>query len=512
MHARTEGASLSVRTVADRAITPALDLSRPAGLRVHLIGIGGSGMSGVAALLHDLGATVSGSDLSSFDGMGSLVSRGVRVFVGHEDGQLGRDVDMVVVSAAIPESNPELRAARRGGLPILKYAELVGALSAVHKGVAIAGTHGKSTTTGMTAYLFRQAGLSPSFLIGARSPQLGGSSGAGTGPHFIVESCEFDRSFLHLHPHQAAILNIETDHLDCYHDLEEIVDAFAQFAARVDSQGVVLCNGENDSATRAASAATARVETFGFSEGVDWRAVNLRSDNGRFAFEIELRGSRLLSTHLAIAGRHNVANALAAVALAYHAGAEPERVAEALPTFQGVDRRMTWRGEGRGLTVVDDYAHHPTEIRVTIEAIRNRYHPKRLWVVFQPHQDSRTRYFMEEFAASFGNVDEVLIPDVYRARDRETSEGQPGSLELAERIGRGGIRARYFPALDMVADVLVHEVQDGDLVLTMGAGDVWKVADELVERFCGTDRARRTARAEHLVSPRGTCSVSVPAA
>ena len=207
-----------------------------------------------------------------------------------------------------------------------------------------------------------------------------------------------------------------------------------------------------------------------------------------------------------------MANALAAIAIAYHAEAEPERVAEALFTFSGVDRRLTWRGEGRGVTIVDDYAHHPTEIRVTIEAARDRYRPRRLWVVFQPHQDSRTRHFMDQFAESFGQADEVIVPEVYRARDTGDSLGQAGSAELALRICRGGGRAQYVPTLAGVVEHLMLQLAEGDLVLTMGAGDVWKVADELVERLCGSNRVRCPARAKDLVSSGGTCPVSVPTA
>lgn len=520
MHTKIEGA------IADRPSPATTHPKNFSGRYVHMIGIGGCGMSGAAALLRDLGAVVSGSDLTAFDVLGPLVQSGVRVAIGHHETQLSSHVELVVVSAAVPETNPELIAARRRGLPVLKYAQLLGELTTIRKAVAIAGTHGKSTTTGMCVHLFREAGLSPSFIIGARSAQLGGSSGVGGGPHFIVESCEFDRSFLYLQPHIAAILNIEPDHLDCYRDLDDIVDAFSRFAENVAPDGVLLCNAEDCRAARAdtrecwteampltaASAARCPVETFGFSDDADWQACNLRDDCGRYGFDVNIRGARLFSTGLSIPGRHNVANALAAIALAYHAGAEPERLAEALLTFSGVDRRLSWRGEGRGVTIVDDYAHHPTEIRVTIEAARERYRPRRLWVVFQPHQDSRTRHFMDQFAESFGQADEVIVPEVYRARDSGDPLGRAGSAELALRICRAGGRAQYLPTLTGVVDHLMPQLAEGDLVLTMGAGDVWKVADELVERLCGSDRVRCAAGAKDVVSPGGTRPVSVPAA
>ena len=454
------------------------------GLRMHLIGIGGSGMSGAARMLVELGAVVSGSDLHPFEGLGELVARGVRVAIGHDENHLTNDVKIVVISAAIPEANPELAAARQRGLRVMKYAELLGILMAHHRGIAVAGTHGKSTTTAMCAYLFRRCSMDPSFVVGARSEQLGGSSAVGAGPHFIVEACEFDRSFLHLCPHFGAILNIEPDHLDCFGNFDAVVEAFSQFARRVDAGGLFLYNAVDRWARQAAGGTAADAETFGFEEAADWRAVNLEGDRGRFAFEVHYRGAALLSTRLLIPGRYNVENALAAIALAYHAGADPGHIGKAMADFAGVGRRLTWRGEGNGVQIVDDYAHHPTEIRVTIEAARDRYRPKRMWVVFQPHQYARTRIFLEEFAECFADADEVVVPDIYGAREEGEHAANVGSEELVSRIVEKGGRARYLATLDAAVDHVLRHVTEGDLIMTMGAGDVWKVADELVERIC----------------------------
>lgn len=456
----------------------------PAGLRIHMIGIGGCGMSGAGRILAERGALVSGSDLNSFEGIGSLVQRGVRVSIGHRAEQVGEDVDLVVISAAIPSSNPELQIAQRRGVRVIKYAELLGELSRGYQSIAIAGTHGKSTTTAMVAHIFRESGLDPTFVIGAQSEQLGGSSAAGAGPHFVVESCEFDRSFLHLKPHAATILNIEPDHLDCFENIEAIVEAFSDFARLVDVGGIVICNGEDRWAMEASAASSAKVETFGFEETVHWRAVNLAQDFGRYSFDVCYRGVPVLSTRLEVPGQHNVRNVLAAVALAYHCGAACHRIAEAVTSYEGIGRRLTWRGEGSGVQIVDDYAHHPTEIRVTIEAARSRYLPKRIIVVFQPHQYERTRYFLDELAASFDDVDEVVVPDVYDARESGHDAVQVGSKELVSRICEKGGRARYLPTLNAAAEHVMALATDGDLVVTMGAGDVWKVADELVQRIC----------------------------
>lgn len=480
-------------------------------VQVHLIGIGGAGMCGAAGVLLSLGARVSGSDLLPFEGMGTLEFAGATVRIGHDRTNVPLTAQLVVASAAVPAANPEMREARERGLPIIKYADLLGLLMAQRQGVAIAGTHGKSTTSGMCVHLFQQGGLSPSFVIGARSAQLGGSSGVGSGPHLIAESCEFDRSFLRLHPRYAAILNIEPDHLDCYRDLDDIVDAFAAFAANVDPEGLLVCNADDIRTLSAAMAARARIETFGLCAGTDWQACHLAVDRGRYAFDVLYRGRPLLSTRLALPGRYNVSNALAAIALAHHAGVTADKIAAALPQFVGVDRRLTLRGANGGITILDDYAHHPTEIRVTIEAALARYQPRRMWVVFQPHQHARTRHFMSDFAACFDGVEEVIVPDVYGAREREAAAGAD-SAELVQRICRNGRRARYVPRLDAVAPYLVEQAGDGDVIMTMGAGDVWKVADELVERVCGPDRMRCTAGPIDVVSAGGTRTVSVSAA
>ncbi len=497
-----------------------LDASRGGGvlfadsghMRIHMVGIGGAGMIAAAGLLRDMGSRVSGSDLSAFEGLGALVGSGVRVSIGHHESQLDEDVQLVVASAAVPESNSEITIARRRGTPVIKYAELLGSLMALREGVAIAGTHGKSTTTGMTAHLFREAGLSPSFILGARSDQLGGSSGLGKGRHLIVESCEFNRSFLQFRPFLATILNVEPDHLDCYRDIEEITEAFAEFARRVHPRGLLVCNADDPRSMRAAQAAFCAVQSFGLERDADWTAKNLRCEDGRFHFDACFNGDVVLRGKLAIPGRHNVCNALAAIALAHHAKADLTKVAAALSTYTGVDRRMSWKGAGCGITVLDDYAHHPTEIRVTIDAARSCYRPNRLWVVFQPHQVSRTRHLMGEFAESFGRADEIVVPDVYCAREDDAKAGREGSQELVSRICKAGGRASYVAGLPSVADHVAQRLVAGDLVMTMGAGDVWKVADELVERFCGPGDVRRAAGDQHVVPVGRSGEISVPAA
>ena len=457
-----------------------------AGLRVHLIGIGGCGMRGAAALLQSFGARVSGSDAKRFPELGELVANHAVVHVGHDAAHLPDETDLVVISAAIPEHNPELRAARQRSIPVITYGELVGRLMSARIGVSVAGTHGKSTTTGLVAYAYRLAGLDPCFIVGAQCNQLGGSAGVGSGDHFVVESCEYARSFLHQRPTCAAILNIEQDHLDCYEDLDDIISAFARFAAGVPPQGLLVARQGDAAVAQATHGLACPVETFGFEPGACWRATDLRADRGQYTFTVRYRDRRLFETTSMLPGLHNVSNALAATALARHGGAEPEAIAEAVRTYQGVDRRMTLRGIGGGVTIVDDYAHHPTEIAVTLRAVRSHYKPRRTWVVFQPHQHSRTRLLMEDFARCFGEADVVLVPDIYSVRESQEERARTGAGDLVARIHARGGEARYVPALEEVTAHLIEEVSPGDLVVTMGAGDVWKVADDLVERVRGT--------------------------
>jgi UDP-N-acetylmuramate--alanine ligase len=287
-----------------------------------------------------------------------------------------------------------------------------------------------------------------------------------------------------MRPHSAAILNIDADHLDCYRDIEDIIGAFGDFAQRISADGLLVVNHEDAFAMRAAQRAACRVATFGFESGADWRAGDPQAQQGCYSFNL-LHKERILTTcRLNVPGRHNVGNALAAAALAFDAGAAPEKIAEAMATFEGVHRRMSLRGQGRGVTIIDDYAHHPTEIRATLSALRGRYAPKRTWVVFQPHQASRTRKLLDEFSRAFEEADVVLVADIYSVRDTEEDRQAVGSPRLVDRICSTGKASHYMPSFQAACDHLERNIAEGDVVVTMGAGDVWKVADGLVQRVC----------------------------
>ncbi len=453
----------------------------PLGRHIHMVGIGGCGMRGAAALLMHGGAVVSGSDRADNGTLMRLKEQGATVHVGQRAANLPEACDLVVHSAAIKASNPELVAARDRGLEIIRYSELLGLLMSRRAGVAVAGTHGKSTTSAMVSYVLREAGLDPSYVIGASVNQLGGSSGVGDGDHFVVESCEFDRSFLNLRPKFATILNIEEDHLDCYADLDAIIESFAAFAALVPADGLLVVNGEDRNAMRAIEGVSCNVETFGFHDEADWKAEILAIENGCSHFKVIREGRDVAQIRLSIPGRHMVADALAAFALCRHCGVEASRAAEFLSTFQGAHRRMTLRGRVAGVTVVDDYGHHPTEIQVTLRAARDYYSPRKMYVVFQPHQHSRTRFLLNDFARSFGSADVVIVPDIYFVRDSESERDEIDATDLVERIHLNGGDARHEKSFAQIATDLCGEVKEGDLVVTMGAGDVYRVADQLLD-------------------------------
>ena len=448
-----------------------------------MVGIGGSGMSGLAMMLLRKGAHVSGTDRIASSVLDRLVTAGARVSTDQRAERIPEDAQVVVASAAIPASHPEMLEAQRRELPVIKYAELLGALMAQQHGIAISGTHGKSTTTAWLAFTLRSANLDPSFVVGAAVPQLEGGSGVGSGPHFVAEACEYDRSFLNLHPRAIAILNVEEDHLDCYENLAAISESFSQFGQLVPDDGYVIVNGQDPNCCAIADGLPIAVETFGNGEQDDWRATHVTLVDGRYRICITHHGRELGEAHLGLPGQHNISNALAVCALAMHAGVPWEDVRTALAEFRGADRRLQVRSEIDDITIVDDYAHHPTEIRATLAAARERFAPKTLWCIFQPHQHSRTRFLLSDFARSFQQADQVIIPRIYFVRDSERERQAVCAGDLVEQICANGGQAVHVAEFDSIVDLLVEKLRPGDLALTMGAGDIWKVADVLVQRL-----------------------------
>jgi UDP-N-acetylmuramate--alanine ligase len=455
---------------------------------VHLIGIGGSGMRAMAKMLMDFGATVSGSDMVGGAALDKLAAEGAAIQIGQRADNIPARCDLVVYSAAINEHNPELLAAGQRGLEVLKYSQMLGRLMAQRVGIAVAGTHGKSTTTAMVAFVLRKAGLEPSFIVGATVDQLGGPSGVGSGKHFVAEACEYDRSFLNYRPHYAAILNVEEDHPDCYPNIGAIIEAFRAFASQVKPDGVLVVNGEDRNAARAVSCPLAcEVQTFGLTDACTWQGANLTNSGGKHRADVLLKGQHYCHLEVPLPGLHNLYNSLAAVALLHHAGLEGPKAAELLAQFTGARRRMMLKARLRDITLIDDYAHHPTEIQASLRAVRDFYRPRRLLCVFQPHQHSRTRFLLTDFARSFGAADEVIVPDIFFVRDSEREKDCISAEDLVAQIRLRGGSAIYLKTFEEIVRYLQGALGPEDLVVTMGAGNIWEVADELV-RWLGSNR------------------------
>jgi UDP-N-acetylmuramate--alanine ligase len=459
------------------------------GRRFHFIGAGGIGMSGLAKLLMKNGAIVTGSDQEDSSVAAELVHLGADIKIGHAAGNLKMPVEAVVMSAAITARNPELAAAGERGCKIYKYAEMLGELMDGYRGIAVCGTHGKSTTSGWLSFVLDRAGLSPSFIVGADIRQLGGSSGVGEGNLFVAEACEYDRSFLNLHPKIGIILNIEQDHLDYYRDEAEIVEAFGDFVSGVREKGVLIANGMDGNVRRVLErlGQGREYKTFGLEGDFDFSARNVELVEGFYKFDVYQKGGLLGRVRISLAGKHNVVNALAVIAAATNAGVEAGKALEFLGRFEGIDRRLMLKAQIDGITILDDYAHHPTEIRASLEAIRDRFSPRRLLCVFQPHQYSRTRFLLDDFSESFKFADITIVPEIYFVRDTAAARSRVNAQVLVERICGQGCRAVFINDFDGIVEYLKENVKSGDLVVTMGAGDIWKVADGYIQWF-RTDR------------------------
>lgn len=436
-------------------------------MKIHFIGIGGIGMSGLAKILAVHGDAVSGSDQAGCSFPGARL--------GHDSANVPPGVELVVRSAAIKDDNVEVVEARRRNIPVVKYAEMLGRLTKEKATIAIAGCHGKTTTTSMVAYLLTRAGFEPSFVCGGIISQLGSNAAPGAGKHLVVEACEYDRSFLNLSPACEVITNIEEDHLDYYKDITEIAGAFREFALK--SSGPVIASADNAHTAALLAELKGKGESFSIERDAHWRARNIEVSDGRWSFDLLKYGRPYGRYTLGVAGRHNVSNALAAVAAATWAGADQELVQVALAEFNGAARRFQRLGEKGGALVIDDYGHHPTEVQATLRAAKERYPDRKIWCVFQPHQTSRTRIFMKEFARSFSDANVVLLPEIYEAR--ANGEKKLSSAELAEAINENGKAALFMPTFDEVVAFLKEKATPDCLILTMGAGNV----DQIARRF-----------------------------
>ncbi len=449
---------------------------------VHFIGIGGIGMSGLAEILLDQGFKVTGSDLNRSDITDRLESLGAVIHQGHEAANIAGAEVVVYSSAVKPEENPETVEATRRKIPLIRRAEMLAEVTRMKYGVAIAGTHGKTTTTSMIGLLLIEGGIDPTVIVGGKLSGLGGTNARlGHGDWTVVEADEFDRSFLSLSPTIAVVTNLEREHLDIYSGLEDIKRAFVEFANKVPFYGFVALCLDEPSLVDILPQLTKRVLSYGFSPQCDLRAVEISFTERSSTFQVVRRGERLGSVTLGVPGEHNVRNALAAVMVGLEVGVSFEAIVSGLAKFSGVYRRFEVKGEHNGVMVVDDYAHHPTEVKATLDAVRRGW-DRRIVALFQPHTFTRTRDFHVEFGKSFYNADVVVVTDVYAARERPI-QGITGELIANSATGFGHRDTIYVRDRADVAARTLELIRPGDIVITMGAGDIWKSGEEILAKL-----------------------------
>ena len=474
---------------------------------LYFIGIGGIGMSSVAGLLKNRGFGISGSDMFANSVTTHLEHLGVKINFKQNGQSIDNKTDLIVTSAAIPENNLDLVMARKLGIKIIKYSQLLGMLMKDKKGIAISGTHGKTTTTAMVSSVLKSAGLDPSCVIGGETPVFEGNYCSGKSDLFVTEACEYDRTFLNLVPQIAVITNIDEDHLDCYRDLNELQAVFAEFASSINPSGLLVINEKDYSLLKDFDAVKCRVETFAVENENEfslkfgnkkpklqvncvrktvctaemvsgkstWIAERPVFRDGKTCFNVFYRGKLFGHFSISKPGVHNVMNALASIAIGNYLGVEMEVIRDSLAVFNGVDRRFQTLGTVNDITIIDDYAHHPTAIQATLSAARERYPDKRIWCLFQPHQYSRTRQLMDRFVKSFRDADKVIFSEIYAARDSTEHINAVSSADVVARIKELGIDVAFISSHSQIVRRLGKELCPGDVLIVMGAGDIWRV-------------------------------------
>jgi UDP-N-acetylmuramate--alanine ligase len=451
--------------------------------KIHFVGIGGIGMSGIAEILMDQQFKVSGSDRAVSEITERLQQLGADIFEGHDPAHVASDVDALVYSSAVTPDNPEIIEARRRKIPVIRRAEMLAEVMRLKYGIGIAGTHGKTTTTSMVSLVLMEGNFDPTVIVGGRLGGIGGSNARlGHGDFIVVEADEYDRSFLSITPTIAVLTTLETDHLDCYRDLEDIKGAFVQFANKIPFYGfIVLCLDEPALQEIMPQLSQKKVIGYGLNPQADVQAIDIQYQNNTSLFSVVYNGQDLGRVTLPIPGKHNVQNALAAITVGLELGIPFEKVKRGIEKFSGVNRRWEKKGEVNGVTVYDDYAHHPTECRVTLVGAKAGWR-RRTICIFQPHLYSRTRDFYEEFAKAFLSADVLIVTDVYPARE-EPIQGISGELIVNAAKLFGHKNAIYVPDKKAVADTLMSVVKKDDIVIMMGAGDIWKLTPEILKKL-----------------------------
>ena len=443
---------------------------------IHFIGIGGSGIFPLVQLLHGQGHTIQGSDKNHGDAIDAELAMGITVYIGHRAGQIN-GADLIVYSAAIAQDNPELAAARERGVPVFERATLLGWISGRYRDcVCISGSHGKTSATALLTQILVCAGLDPTAIIGGKLPLIGGSGRAGASSIIAVEACEYKDTFLRLRPAVAVVLNVDADHLEYFGSLDGVVRSFRKFAAL--ASRLIIANGDDENTRRALAGLDtgAEIVTFGFGPENDYTAANIKAlDHAHTAFDLVFRGETLAAISLRVPGRHNILNALAACAAALAVGASPNQIEEAVPGFRGAARRFDILGKVRGVTIADDYAHHPAELAATLNTAAAMGYNK-VWAVFQPFTYSRTKLLLDDFAAALAIPQRVVMSPIMGGRE-ENAYGIH-TRDLAEKIPG----AVWLETFGEIADYVMKNAEPGDLVITLGCGDIYKCAKMMINR------------------------------
>lgn len=446
--------------------------------KIHFIGIGGISMSGLAEILLNSGYKVSGSDRIKSELTEHLKSKGGEIYIGHSENNIN-NVDLVVYTAAIPDSNPELKKALHLKIPAMDRAEFLGHVMQGHKyNIAISGTHGKTTTTSMLSHITLSANLDPTILVGGNLDVINGNVRVGNSDYFLTEACEYKASFLRFYPYVGIILNIEADHLDFYKDINDIQNTFLKFARLIPKDGFLVINSDDERCLNISKQVDCNVITFGINSG-EVRAKNIQFNNGNPTFDVYRNDNKLFTLALNVPGNHNILDSLASISAALSLNVDINSIVEGLSTFYGAHRRFEIKGELSGITVVDDYAHHPTEIKAALSAAKNFPH-NRIFCVFQPHTYSRTISLFDDFADSFSDCHTLVLADIYAAREKDT--GIVSSTMLGDAIRDKDINCKNIHTFDEIVSFLKSELKPNDLLITIGAGDVYRVGELFLKK------------------------------
>lgn len=449
---------------------------------IHFVGIGGIGMSGIAEVLHNLGYEVTGSDLRESDTTMRLRDLGIKVMIGHRPENVD-SAHVVVISSAVSQENPEVLEARKRAIPVIPRAEMLAELGRLKYGILVAGAHGKTTTTSLIATILSHAGIDPTVVIGGKLRATGSNARLGQGDFIIAEADESDGSFLKLSPTIAVVTNIDREHMDFFRDMDNLKEAFVSFVNKVPFYGLSILCLDNRHIRDILPRIHRRFVTYGLSEDADVKAINIKQGPLSIGFDVLYRGDNIGQFSVPMPGQHNILNCLAAISVARELHIEIDIIREALREFKGIQRRFEFKGEIRGIKVFDDYGHHPEEIRNTIKAARDSFIDRRILVVFQPHRYTRTRDLFKEFSLSFSGIDSLYVLDIYAAGENPI-DGINSELlvkEINRREGRDF--ALYSPDRDRLLEELMRVLREGDILLTLGAGDVWKIGEEFLKRM-----------------------------